>query len=144
MRRISALGGLAIVAGVTLWAWRAHAPARVMASRGETAMPSVLVPHGTRVRVEVLNTTRTRGLARRVTYYLRDRGFDVVDFGTGAGTADTTLVIDRSGHPEWAAMVARALGGSVRRVSRPDTSRYLDVTVVLGNSWRPPAEPLYP
>jgi hypothetical protein len=28
--------------------------------------------------------------------------------------------------------------------SRPDSSRYLDVTVLIGSSWRPPAEPFYP
>ena len=38
---------------------------------------------------------------------------------------------------------ARALGGG-QVLSRPDTSRYLDVTVLLGGTWRPPAEPFYP
>ena len=28
--------------------------------------------------------------------------------------------------------------------SRPDSSRYLDVTVLIGSSWRPPAQPFYP
>jgi hypothetical protein len=38
-------------------------------------------PEGTRIKVEVLNATRTKGLARRATLYLRDLGFDVVGSG---------------------------------------------------------------
>lgn len=96
-----------------------------------------------RVRVQVLNTTKTRGLARRAMLYLRDQGFDVVDVGTAGPTVDTTLVLDRSRHPDWARSVATSLGAA-RVEARPDTSRYLDVTVLIGSSWRPPAQPFYP
>jgi hypothetical protein len=100
-------------------------------------------PAGVRIRVEVLNATRVRGLARRATMHLRDRGFDVVHVGTSRDARDSTLVLDRSGHKDWAELVARALGGA--RVERaPDSSRYLDVTVLVGAAWRPPAEPFYP
>jgi len=104
---------------------------------------SVRAPADTRIRVEVLNATKTRGLARRATAYLRDRGFDVVATGTSSEALDSTLVLDRSNHPEWAALVARSLGNA-RVETRPDSSRYLDVTVLVGTSWRPPAEPFYP
>lgn len=100
-------------------------------------------PEGVRIRVQVLNTTRTRGLARRATRLLRDRGFDVVEVGTTSPTIDTTLVLDRSGHAEWAALAAAVLTPA-RAVARPDSSRYLDVTVLLGRAWRPPAHPLDP
>jgi LytR cell envelope-related transcriptional attenuator len=96
-----------------------------------------------RVRVQVLNATNTRGLARRATQHLRDQGFDVLEVGTANEHMDSTLVLDRSGHPEWARRVADALGGA-RVESRPDSSRYLDVTVLLGRSWRPPTQPFYP
>jgi hypothetical protein len=100
-------------------------------------------PTGERIRVEVLNATRTRGLARRATRHLRDRGFDVVGMGNADAVRDSTLVLDRSGNAEWARLVSEALGGA-RVESRPDTSRYLDVTVLLGASWTPPAEPFDP
>ena len=100
-------------------------------------------PDGVRIRVQVLNTTRTRGLARRATRLLRDRGFDVVEIGTVGPTMDTTVVLDLSGHPEWAAAAARVMAPARTRARR-DSSRYLDVTVLVGSSWRPPAEPLYP
>lgn len=100
-------------------------------------------PDGVRVRVQVLNTTGTRGLARRATRLLRDQGFDVVDMGNGNPALDTTLVLDRSGHPEWAAAVARLIKPATSRTER-DSSRYLDVTVLLGRSWNPPPQPFNP
>lgn len=96
-----------------------------------------------RVRVQVVNATRVRGLGRRAMLHLRDQGFDVVELGTSAVSRDASVVLDRSGHPEWARRVAAALGGAPVE-SRPDSSRYLDVTVLIGGSWRPPAEPFYP
>ena len=110
---------------------------------GRPAAPDVNAPAESRVRVEVLNATETRGLARRATLHLRDRGFDVLETGTWNQRLDSTVVYDRSGHPEWARRVADALGGA-RVESRPDSSRYLDVTVLLGRSWRAPAQPFYP
>ena len=101
-------------------------------------------PEGVRIRVQVINTTRARGLARRATRVLRDHGFDVVEMSTGGPVRDTTLVLDRSGHPAWAATVAGVLGPAARSESQPDSSRYLDITVLLGSLWRAPAQPLYP
>jgi hypothetical protein len=103
----------------------------------------VRAPNGARVRVQVLNTTGARGLARRATRLLRDRGFDVVEIGTVGPVRDTTLVLDRSHHPEWASAVAKILRPA-RAETRPDSSRYLDVTVLLGRTWRAPTEPLNP
>jgi hypothetical protein len=100
-------------------------------------------PAGQRVRVQVLNATRTRGLGRRAALVLRDRGFDVVEIGTLGQQRDSTLVLDLSGHPDWAKRVAATFGGAPVEARR-DSSRYLDVVVLVGGSWRPPAEPFYP
>jgi hypothetical protein len=108
-----------------------------------TSRDEVRAPKGARIRVQVLNTTKTRGLARRATQLLRDRGFDVVEVGTVGPTMDTTLVLDLSGHPAWAEAVAKVMAPAHTRARR-DSSRYLDVTVLVGSSWRPPAEPLDP
>ena len=99
-------------------------------------------PEGARVKVEILNATKVRGLARRATLYLRDRGFDVVLIGTTRLQQDSTLVLDRSHHPDWAALLAKTMHAHV--AERPDTSLYLDATVLIGNDWTPPAEPFYP
>jgi hypothetical protein len=136
------LGGAAWVLGARRGPAAASLlPAVVLGASAPTAPP------GVRIRVQVLNTTRTRGLARRATRLLRDRGYDVVEFGTTTPQRDTTLVLDRSGHPDWAQQVAAVMGGAegrARAEARPDSSRYLDVTVLVGRLWRPPAEPLYP
>ena len=81
-------------------------------------------------------------LARRATLFLRDHGFDVVGSGTNTEQRATTVVYDRSGHPDWAARVGRAMNAPM--VTLPDSSRYLDVTVVLGANWRPPPLPFHP
>lgn len=85
-----------------------------------------------RIRVEVRNGSGIAGAAARVTEYLRDAGFDVVDFGNAA-EFDTprTTVIDRVGVPERAREVAAVLRG-VPIESRIDTTLYLDVTVLVG------------
>lgn len=138
---------LAIVAVAGAFVIAAIAVPRAMRGRSDVgpraAPPDASAPEGQRVRVQVLNATTTRGLARRAMLHLRDRGFDVLEMGTATEQLDSTLVLDRSGHPEWARRVADAMGGA-RVESRPDTSRYLDVTVLVGRSWRPPAEPFYP
>jgi len=105
--------------------------------------PRIRAPEGVRVRVQVLNGTKTHGLARRATMLLRDRGFDVVETGNVNESRDTTIVLDVSNHPEWAASVAK-LFATARIETRHDSSRYLDIVVVLGSAWRPPSEPFYP
>jgi hypothetical protein len=113
----------------------------IAAISGETVTRA---PSGVRIRVQVMNTTRIRGMGRRAARVLRDRGFDVVEIGTSSPPRDSTLVLDRSSHPVWAATVAKILGPAARAEARADSSRYLDVTVLLGRSWRAPTEPLDP
>ena len=134
--------GLVVISVAILLAIAGATAAR---SRGGLRVPGVAsdhAPDSVRVRVQVLNGTTTRGLARRATMLLRDRGFDVVETGTINEARDTTLVLDLSGHPDWAKRVARALGPARIEVRR-DSSRYLDIAVVLGATWRPPAEPFW-
>ena len=126
--RLAWVAGVAVAAlGLTLAVRRLRHDG---ASRVESSQV-VMAPAGVRVRVQVMNATTTRGLARRATMLLRDRGFDVVESGTASEQLDSTLVLDRSGHPDWSQRVAAALGGA-RVEARPDSSRYMDVTVLLG------------
>jgi len=137
---------IAIVAGgAMIWSarHRASAPAVVQAPAAAVSQPEIAPPPGARVRVEVLNGTKTRGLARRATMVLRDHGFDVLETGTDVTARDTTIVYDLNGHPDWAASVAK-LFAPARVIARRDTSRYLDVTVSIGSTWQPPAQPFYP
>lgn len=128
-----------VAAGVTAWWFRG--PEQTRALGGEPV--ERIIPEGTRIRVEVLNATTVRGLARQATFYLRDLGFDVVSSGNAAERRDSSLVIVHTGRMDWARLAAGALD-SAGIEARPDTSRYLDLTILLGTTWRPPPEAFHP
>lgn len=92
-----------------------------------------------RVRVEVLNAGGMVGAARAATDELRDQGFDVVYYGNApAFGRDTTVILDRTDWPEAAHRVADALGRTLGRLevrTEPDSTLYVDVTVLLGADW---------
>ena len=135
---------IAATAGAALWWIRgagdgsASRPARTLFTPEERA------PEGVRVRVEILNATATPRLAQGATRLLRDRGFDVVSTGNSPQRRDSTLVLDRTNHPEWARLVASVLGRGDAVELRPDSSRYVDVTVLLGADWTPPTKAFNP
>jgi hypothetical protein len=102
-----------------------------------------VVPEETRIRIEVLNATDIRGLARQATFYLRDAGFDVVYFGNTNERSDWTIIRDHTGHAGWASLAVRAMPGA-RIEARPDSSHFLDLTVLVGRNWMPPRQTFYP
>ena len=147
-RTLAAALLLSLLVAAGLWAWRngagdAPGPYVPGAAASRTLDERSVAPPGVRVRVQVLNTTGVRGLGRRAMLHLRAHGFDVVELGNASPSRDSTLVLDVSGHPEWAERLGAAMGGA-KVESRPDSSRYLDAVVLIGRSWRPPAEPLDP
>ena len=131
-----------VLAGAGFFAWQRYFRNSVIVAEPATALPVSMVPSDVRIKVEVLNATKVRGLARRATLFLRDRGFDVVASGTSREQRGSTIVLDRSNHPEWAALVAKAFNAKVE--TRLDSTKYLDVTVLVGADWRPPPLPFYP
>ena len=102
-----------------------------------------VVPKETRIRVEVLNATDTRGLARQAMFFLRDAGFDVVYFGNTNERPSTTVVRDRSGHPDWAALAAKVMAPA-RIEQKPDSSHFLDLSILVGRDWASGRGALYP
>lgn len=156
-RRVAALSVVVLVVlGALAWWWRADAPRAGDApssprDAGSNSRPSAqtnparATDDTARVIVEVLNASGVRGLGRRATAVLRERGFDVVYTANAPEPlpGDSSLVLDRMGRSDAAARVAKALGGA-RIEARPDSSRYVHVTVLLGRAWRPPSDALYP
>jgi hypothetical protein len=95
-----------------------------------------------RVTVEVLNATGRQGIARTATRILRGRGLDVVFVGNADSLLDSTRVVARRGDPQRATYVAEVLGAGDAEVET-DTFRRVDVSVILGNDFRPRL-PLHP
>lgn len=124
------LGGLAVLAGSAVLQWweppeTTPVTADVMANPRE------------RVRVEVLNAGGVAGMARAATDILRDSGFDVVEFdNAGAFDRDSSVVLARLGRVDLASMVADALAIPTYQ-DEPDSTVYVDVTVLLGSTWNP-------
>jgi hypothetical protein len=95
--------------------------------------------------VEVLNSSGMTGLARRATFLLRDRGFDVVGWGNDPkGRRGETLIIDYTNKPEAADRLARVLGGARVERGKDSLDRGLDLTVKLGSGYKPPVEAFHP
>lgn len=132
-------------AGAAWWQGR-DAPVVAAANGTMAAVDDSLAraPTDSRVRVRVLNASGTRGYARRATLELRDRGFDVVEYETERGQPRSgTLIVSHTGHQDWADRLRRAFGtGTIE--SRPDSLRYVDLTIFVGRDWKPSTESLRP
>ena len=101
--------------------------------------PAVItLPRG-RVTVEVLNGTRRQGAARTATRVLRRSGLDVVFLGNADSLVLSTRVVARRGDSVRARYVAAALGTGVVTIET-DTFRRVDVSVILGEDFRPKLE----
>ena len=92
-----------------------------------------------RVTVEVLNGTRRQGAARTATRLLRRSGLDVVFLGNADSLVPSTRVVARRGDSVRARYVASALGTGLVMIET-DTFRRVDVSVILGDDFRPKLE----
>jgi hypothetical protein len=130
----------------TAW-WGSRVTPAVESAHGTMAAVTdslARAPNDSRVRVRVLNASGTRGYARRATLELRDRGFDVVEYETERGNPRSgTLIVSHTGHQDWAERLQRAVGtGTIE--ARPDSLRFVDLTIFVGRDWKPSTETLRP
>lgn len=161
-RRVIQLSGLVVSALFLAYAWFARdtlagalgGAAGRAAVAADGYMPFVpdsaaVAPDSVRIRVHVLNATRRSGMARRAAQYLRDHGYDVVDYGSvtevarGGDEAATTVIEVTPALRPYSERIRRALRvGAIRDPSSP--SPYVDVTVRIGRDWNPPPEAFRP
>ena len=140
-RRFAALAGALVAIAVGIFGARRLAGSRPSLALGDTTR----APQGQSTVVEVLNASGTTGLAKRATFYLRDRGFDVVYFGNDPlGRLSKTLVVDYTNKPDAAEVLAKVLGGATIQRGRDSLQRGLDITVRLGSDYRPLSETFHP
>ncbi len=84
------------------------------------------------VVTEIMNASQTPGLALKAEKVLRLSGVDVVGMGNSAETFSQTVVYDRTGNPEAAWQVWKALGCSrAREETLVDSKDLVDVSVFL-------------
>ena len=128
--------GLALSAGLILLA--AGGAFLLRGGREEKAVNHAFAipPLEGRVVIEVLNGTRRQGVARTATRMLRGRGLDVVFLGNADSAETLTRVIVRRGDPDRARYVVGVLGAG-KVVIEPDTFRRVDLSVILGEDFRP-------
>jgi hypothetical protein len=94
------------------------------------------------ITVEVLNASGRPGDARVGTRLLRRAGIDVVYFGNaGENGLDSTLIIVRRGSAQVGERVRAALGQGIVEIQL-DSSKLLDVSVLLGADFSPPGSRL--
>ncbi len=100
-------------------------------------MDKILLSSGTatapvsRVRVEVWNASGKNRLAERVNWTLRQKGYDVVEWGTLKIHQKKTLIQDITGDLRAAQHISSILScGEV--VTRYNTKRFVDISVILG------------
>jgi hypothetical protein len=107
-----------------------------------TRTPPIPGDRGSAVTVEVLNANGRSGDARLGTRLLRRHGIDVVFFGNAdAGTLDSTRIIVRRGSAKVGEQVRAALGLGKVEIDL-DSSKLLDVSVLLGADFVPPRSSL--
>ena len=137
---------LIVVAGAAgSWWLRSENTASVGISAGAPQLdPRGMAPAGQRVRVRVVNTTKSRGLARRASDFVRDLGFDVVDYDSDSKLQDQTTVVSHTGHRDWAERLARGVKADTIVTRAESTLHYVDLTLLIGSNWKPPAKAFRP
>jgi len=89
------------------------------------------------IQLEVLNGCGITGVAEKLTNYLRQNDFDVVQVGNYRSyDIDNTLVVDRTGNKNNALKVAEALGIDSKNVIQQINNDYfLDVSLIIGKDF---------
>jgi len=107
-------------------------------AKSDTMKPEPLQPVTRRIQVEVLNGCGVRGIADKLTNYLRKNDIDVVSTGNYANfDILTTKILDRSDHHQRSTKVAKLLKlPSERILLRKDESLQLDATIVIGADYK--------
>lgn len=129
---------VAVVAATSWWMTTGTPDAPLTTTQAVAELdPEARAPEGVRIKVRVLNTTDTRGLARRMTNLVRDLGYDVVDYGNGREMGGTMILVHNN-EMDWGRRLAKGL--LIDSVSaKPDSLHYVDLTVIIGADWKPPA-----
>ena len=89
------------------------------------------------IQLDLLNGCGEKGIAAKLTTYLRKNGFDVVEMKNyKTSNIQQTLVIDRVGNLQSARQVAAAIGVSDKNVIQQlNPDYFVDVSIVIGKDY---------
>ncbi|MCG3204788.1 MAG: Transcriptional regulator LytR [Elusimicrobia bacterium] len=93
-----------------------------------------IVPQSGRITVKVWNASGKSGAGYEMTKFLRQAGYDVIDWGNYGNQQLQTRVIDRMGQIENAKLVAATMGVENYH-SEPNPKALVDVDVVIGQNY---------
>ncbi len=87
------------------------------------------------LKVEIYNASGYTGLAKKLTWYLRDSGVDVVYYGNASDKLDRTVIVDRvDTSMKYARIMQKFLGGGVVKYE-PDADRLTTITILIGKDF---------
>ncbi len=89
------------------------------------------------IQLDVLNGCGAKGVAAKITNYLRSNGFDVVEMKNyKTSHIHQTMVVDRVGNLDVARRVASAMGVSEKNIIQQINPDYfVDVSVIVGEDY---------
>ncbi len=120
-------GGLILVVGLLMYA--GFSAVQAQRQRSFDRKRAERFPQ---IRVEVLNATGVNGLAKRVSWRLRDMGFDVVYYGNATDTLSKTVIIERA---DSSLSNAKEMAWAIncKEITfEPDPDGLLEITLILG------------
>lgn len=90
-----------------------------------------------KIQVEVLNGCGVSGIADKLTDYLREKSFDVVNIGNYRSfEIDNSILIDRTGNLLNVKIIADSIGLNNSNIIQQINKDYLlDVTIILGKDY---------
>lgn len=87
------------------------------------------------IKIEIYNASGYDGLARKLNWYLRENGFDVVYYGNAIDTILKTVIVDRiDSSLRYAKIIKNFLGGGIVKYE-PDPDKLTTVTILIGKDF---------
>ena len=87
------------------------------------------------MKVEIYNASGYTGLAKKLTWYLRDNGIDVIYYGNAREKLDRTVIVDRvDSTMKYAKILSQFIGGGVVKYE-PDADRLTTITILIGKDF---------
>ncbi len=87
------------------------------------------------IKIEIYNGSTYDGLAKKLTWYLRDNGFDIVYYGNASETIEKTIIVDRiDSSLKYAKILKNFLGGGIVKYE-PDPDKLTTITILIGKDF---------